>query len=193
MSIPSPGRRNEQPPGVARVDPVPVLSPSISSATGPLARVENVGHLDAEELRQVFLLVERATETDGVRPLSEAVSAELHGAARRDVRHVLVHVPHAGPDGTRLAGYGHLDTSDARAGGRGELAVDPELRGRGVGRLLLRHLLAGSPDQRLRLATQGNLPAARRLAAGIGYVAVHHPGTGSALDDTCVVYVRAGH
>jgi mycothiol synthase len=157
-------------------------------STGPLARVENVGRLDAEELRRVFLLVERATEADGVRPLSEAVSLELHGASRPAVRHVLVHVPDAGPEGTRLAGYGHLDTSDAQAGGRAQLVVDPELRGRGVGRLVLRHLLAGSPGQRLHVTAQGDLPAARRLAAGIGYVAVRHGERGSAVAEPSVVY-----
>jgi mycothiol synthase len=164
---------------------------TVSSSTGPLARVENVGHLDAAELRQVFLLVERATEADGVRPLSEAVSLELHGAARPDVRHVLVYVPDAGPEGTRLAGYGHLDTS-GRHTGRAELVVDPQLRRRGVGRLVLRHLLAGSPGQRLQVAAQGDLPAARRLAAGIGYVPVQQirPKAGCSPLETSVVYER---
>jgi mycothiol synthase len=174
-------------PGSSRGTPRVVTS---AGSTGPLARVENVGHLDAAELRRVFLLVERATEADGVRPLSEAVGLELHGPARPDVRHVLVHVPDAGPEGTRLAGYGHLDTSDTRTGSRAEFVVDPELRRRGVGRLVLRHLLGGSPDQRLQVVAQGDLPAARRLAAGIGYRAVQHipPLMGSTPIETSVVY-----
>jgi mycothiol synthase len=135
----------------------------------PLARVENVGRLDAEELRRVSLLVERATEVDGVRPLSEHVSLHLRSGGDDGVRHLLVYVPDSGPDGSRLAGYGHLDTSDVIAGGSAELAVDPDLRRRGVGRLIVRHLVAGSPDGRLRLWAHGDLPGARGLAHELGF------------------------
>jgi mycothiol synthase len=137
--------------------------------TEPFARVENVGRLDAEELRRVSLLVERATEADGVRPLSEHVSLHLRAGGDDGVRHLLVHVPDSGPDGDRLAGYAHLDTSDLVEGSSAELAVDPDRRGRGVGHLLVRHLLAGTPDGRLRLWAHGDLPAARRLAHEMGF------------------------
>lgn len=135
----------------------------------PLARVENLGRLDVEELGRVSLLVERATEADGVRPLSEHVSLHLRAGGDEGVRHVLVYVPDAGPDGNRLAGYGHLDVSDAVEGSSAELAVDPDLRGRGIAKLLVRHLLAGSPDGRLRLWAHGDLPAARHLAQELGF------------------------
>jgi mycothiol synthase len=131
--------------------------------------VENVGRLDAEELRRVSLLVERATEADGVRPLSEHVSLHLRCACDDGVRHVLVHVPHSGPDGDRLVGYGHLDSRDAVGGSSAELAVDPDARRHGVGRLLVRHLLAGSPDGRLRLWAHGDLIGARLLGQHLGY------------------------
>jgi mycothiol synthase len=139
------------------------------TAVEPLARVESIGRLDAEDLRQVSLLVERATEADGVRPLSEHVSLHLRSGGDTGARHLLVHVPDAGPEGDRLAGYGHLDTSDAVDGSSAELAVDPDLRGRRIGRLLVRHLLAGSPDGRLRLWAHGDLPGARRLAEELGF------------------------
>jgi len=40
-------------------------------------RVEVLDTLDSAEVNRVALLVERATETDGVRPLSEHVSLHL--------------------------------------------------------------------------------------------------------------------
>jgi mycothiol synthase len=139
------------------------------AAAEPLARAKFVGRLSDEEFRRVSLLVERATEADGVRPLSEQVSLHLRNGGDEGVRHLLVHVPDAGPDGDRLAGYGHLDTTDAVEGAGAELAVEPDLRRRGVGRLIARHLLAASPDGRLRLWAHGDLPGARRLAHEMGF------------------------
>jgi mycothiol synthase len=128
------------------------------------ARVEVVQRLDPGELAAVAVLVERATETDGVRPLSEHVMLHLrHGGDSAD-RHVLVY---AGSDG--LAGYAHLDGSDEVAGASAELVVDPGLRGQGFGRRLVRQLLAESPDGRLRLWSHGGHPSAAGLAAGMGF------------------------
>jgi mycothiol synthase len=146
-----------------------VLSSRSTARTELLAKVENLGRLDAEELRRVSLLVERATEADGVRPLSEHVSLHLRSGGDDGVRHILVHIPDAGPDGALLAGYGHLDPSDLVEGSSAELAVDPDLRRRGVGRLLVRHLLSGSPDGRLRLWAHSDLPGARRLSQELGF------------------------
>jgi mycothiol synthase len=133
-----------------------------SGQAGP--RVEVVQRLDPGELAAVAVLVERSTEADGVRPLSEHVMLHLrHGGDAVD-RHVLVY---ASPD--RLAGYAHLDATDEVAGPSAELVVDPELRGHGYGRRLVRQLLAETHDGRLRLWSHGGLPAATALAASMGF------------------------
>ena len=91
------------------------------------SRVEVLQRLDPGELAAVAVLVERATEADGVRPLSEHVMLHLrHGGDAVD-RHVLVY---AGPE--RLAGYAHLDATDEVAGPSAELVVDPEAARAGV-------------------------------------------------------------
>ncbi len=125
-------------------------------------RVEVLDRLDASELAAVALLVERATETDGVRPLSEHVSLHLRHGGDAAVRHVLLYA------GRRLAGYGHLDVTDTVAGSSAELVVDPGARGRGLGRRLVHQLLAETPDGRLRLWSHGDHAAAGALARSMG-------------------------
>jgi mycothiol synthase len=140
----------------------PAHRPAADQGSGP--RVEVLQRLDPGELAAVAVLVERATEADGVRPLSEHVMLHLrHGGDAVD-RHVLVY---AGPE--RLAGYAHLDATDEVEGASAELVVDPELRGNGYGRRLVRQLLAESPDGRLRLWSHGGHPAAAALAASMGF------------------------
>jgi len=131
------------------------------------ARVENVARLDPEELRLVTVLVERATEVDGVRPLSDAVTRSLAAPGASGVRHLLVHRP--GPDGPCLAGYAHLDGSDPVTGVRAELVVDPTMRRAGVARVLLGHLGAGARDGRLLVSAHGDLEAARATARRLGF------------------------
>jgi mycothiol synthase len=134
-------------------------------------RIEVLGRLSGPELAQVALLVEHATENDGVRPLSEHVSLHLRYGGDARVRNVLVYVPDesAPPGGSRLAAYAHLDVTDVVEGSSAELVVDPALRGRGLGRLLVTQLLSESPDGRLRLWSHGEQPAAAALAAGLGF------------------------
>jgi mycothiol synthase len=134
-----------------------------------LARVENLGGLDSDELRDVSLLVERATEADGVRPLSEETSRGLAVDAARGTRHLLVYLPHAGPVGGRLAGYGRLDPQGSGDASRGELVVDPDLRRRGVGRLLVRHLVAGAPGEDPSLWAYGDPAPAKAFAHRLGF------------------------
>ena len=82
--------------------------------------------LDADETDAVTLLGERATEHDGVRPLSEHVSLHLRHGGDEGVRHLLAYgdgrgaLPH-------LAGYAHLDVTDEVAGSSAEVVVDPGL------------------------------------------------------------------
>lgn len=126
-------------------------------------RVEVVGRLDPEEVRAVAVLVEAATEADGVRPLSEHVVLHLRYGGDAPVRNVLLYV------GDALAAYGHLDVTDEVAGASAEVVVDPAHRRRGLGRLLVRALLAETADGRLRLWAHGEHPAAAALAAAMGF------------------------
>lgn len=125
-------------------------------------RVEVTGRLDVDQLARVTLLVERATETDGARPLSEHVTLHLRYGGDTAVRHVLVY------SGDVLAGYAHVDPTDAVAGASAELVVDPGCRRQGVGRLLVTQVLAASPDGRLRLWAHGDHPGAAHLAESFG-------------------------
>ncbi len=129
--------------------------------------VEVVPHLEPVEVDAVAMLVERVTEADGVRPLSEHVTLHLRYGGDYDVRHVLVWAEAA--TGPRLAGYAHLDVTDVVEGSSAEMAVDPHFRSQGLGRLLARRLLAESPDGRLRLWAHGEHPAAGRLARELGF------------------------
>jgi mycothiol synthase len=126
-------------------------------------RVESLGRLDEDEVGRVALLVERATEADGVRPLSEHVALHLRHGGDAHVRNVLVYA-----DGA-LAAYAHLDVTDPVEGSSAELVVDPAHRGGGVGGRLVAELLRETPDGRLRLWAHGEHPAAARLAAHHGF------------------------
>jgi mycothiol synthase len=127
-------------------------------------RVEVVGRLDPAEIDRVWMLIERATETDGVRPLSEHVALHLRHGGDDRVRNVLLYTA-----GDHLAGYAHLDITDVVEGSSAELVVDPELRGRHLGRILVAHVLAETPDGRLRLWSHGEHPAAAALSAAMGF------------------------
>lgn len=129
--------------------------------TGP--RVEVLGRLDAAEVAEVAALVERATEADGVRPLSEHVMLHLRYGGDQEVRNVLVRV------GDELAAYGHLDVTDQVAGASAELTVDPAHRREGLGTLLVRTTLGETTDGRLRLWAHGEHPAAAAMAARLGF------------------------
>ncbi len=114
-------------------------------------------------MQAVRTLIEQATATDGMAPLSEHVLLHLPSGGDAEVRNVLV-----SEDDTLLA-YGHLDITDAIEGSSAELVVAPSARGRGVGKVLVEALLAASPDGRLRLWAHGDLPAARHLAKSLGF------------------------
>ncbi|MHB1613498.1 MAG: mycothiol synthase [Actinomycetes bacterium] len=134
-------------------------------------RLEVLGRLDAEETRRVALLAEAATETDGVRPLSEHVALHLRHGGDAGVRHVLAYAP--GPGHGTLVGYAHLDATDLVEGPSAELVVHPRYRGQGYGSTLVEALLAESSDGRLRLWAHGlgnreDSPAGR-LAWSLGF------------------------
>jgi mycothiol synthase len=121
------------------------------------------GRLPSDDVAAVRDLVEQATATDGVGPLSEHVMLHLPRGGDDRVRNLLV------VDGDRLVGYAHLDVTDEVAGSSAELAVLPDARGHGVGRLLVERLLQESPDGRLRLWAHGEHPGAGALARSMGF------------------------
>jgi len=148
--------------------PDPALSVSAASAAPSDFHLEVLHRLDADETAAVTLLVERATETDGVRPLSEHVSLHLRYGGDAGVRHFLLYGEGKG-ERPHLAGYAHLDTTDAVAGSSSELVVDPAWRRVGVGKALMQAIQHESPDGRLRLWAHGDHVAAARLAASLGF------------------------
>jgi len=144
-------------------DPAPSPVPGAVDARGPVVRAYDV--LPADLVAQVDRLVGTATETDGVRPLSEHVSLHLRLGGEGLDRHLLVVDPGTG----ETVGYAHLDPTDQVAGAAAELVVHPAHRSHGVGRALIEAALRLSPDGRLRLWAHGDHPAARRLAASLGF------------------------
>jgi mycothiol synthase len=131
------------------------------------ARVESLGSLGQPDLDSISALVDAATESDGVAPLGEAtVLAMLSGREGGSV-HLLV-LTGSPAAGEPVAGYAYLDaTEPGRASA--ELVVHPDWRRRGVGRLLVEHLERSAPGDRLLVWAHGQLPAAARLAARLGY------------------------
>lgn len=133
----------------------------------PPVQVEVLGPLDADEVRAVAVLVEAATEADGVRPLSEHVMLHLRYGGDERVRNVLVYV--GGSPGGTLAAYGHLDVTDEVAGASAEVVVHPAYRHQGLGRLIVQATLDETPDGRLRLWAHGEHPGAATLAGSMGF------------------------
>ena len=167
----------------------PLVTPSPgAAATGP--RLVLTGRIAGADVARVFEVVDAATRADGVSPLSEHVILHVRYGGEGPDRNLLLVVPeHAGPDGAyagarvdsvasdvvvvgpgeRLAGYAHLDPTDAVAGAALELVVHPDHRGLGYGRLLVDAAAAASPDGRLRLWAHGDSSPARALADSLGF------------------------
>jgi mycothiol synthase len=125
-------------------------------------RTEIRGRLGEDEVAAVLAVVEAATEADGVRPLNEHVMLHLRYGGDEQARAVLLYAD------DRIAGFAHLDPTDAVAGPSGELVIHPEFRRRGLGRRLLDAVLAETGG-RLRLWAHGGHPGAERLAASAGF------------------------
>ena len=126
-------------------------------------QVETLTRLSPEQVEDVLKLMSAAGDADGAYPLSEHVVLHLRHGGDADVRHLLLR------DGGELAGYAHVDVTDAVAGSSAELAVHPGFRRRGLGRQLVEAAVAASPDGRLRLWAHGEHPAAAALARTLGF------------------------
>lgn len=157
--------------------------------TGTSPRLVLAGRIADADVARVFEVVDAATRADGVSPLSEHVILHVRYGGEGPDRNLLLVVPDdraagapgraaagaGGPDvpvvghGERLAGYAHLDPTDAVAGAALELVVHPDHRGLGYGRLLVDAAAAAAPDARLRLWAHGDSSPARALADAMGF------------------------
>lgn len=134
--------------------------------------IERIGHILA-----------RAAEVDGTAPLSEqavrAVDAESAS------RHVLATV------GDTIVGYAGIGPSTSDAPPMAEAVVDPEHRGRGIGRTLVERALTGAGDE-ARIWAHGNHAPAQAVAAALGLkvarelLQMRRPLSGSELPEVSV-------
>ncbi|MGH8888959.1 MAG: mycothiol synthase [Acidothermaceae bacterium] len=125
-------------------------------------RVEAAGKLTAAQVAAVVALVDDATDTDGVRPLSEHVLLHLRYGGDSPARNLFVW------SGDQLAAYAHLDVTDRIEGPSTELVVAPTERRHGYGRALIENMLQHT-DGRLRLWAHGDLPEASLMASRLGF------------------------
>lgn len=115
-------------------------------------------------MTELISLVDRCTEHDGMRPLSEHVWLHLKEGGDEHGRHLI-----ARDDTHNAVGYAHLDITDEVEGPSAEVAVDPAARRQGLGRQLIEALLSVSPDGRLRLWAHGQQAGAAELALSMGF------------------------
>lgn len=127
-------------------------------------RVEALERPGPDDVADVLALVADATAADGHRPLSEHVELHLRRGGDGADRHVLARDPTGA-----LAGYAHVDPTDAVDGASAEVVVHPSRRRDGLGRALVRAAETVSPDGRVRLWSHGDDPAAAALSASMGY------------------------
>ena len=91
-------------------------------------RLETLGPLTAAQVAAVTALVDDATDTDSVRPLSEHVMLHLRYGGDQPARNIVIW--HGTP--ARLVAYAHLDVTDPIDGPSAELVVAPDARRRGL-------------------------------------------------------------
>jgi len=133
------------------------------TATRPASRLDVSTRLGTDDVAAVIDLLDAVTDADGVHPLSEHVMLHLSYGGDTDARHLL-----ASQDG-RLVGYGHIDVTDTVEGSAAELAVHPDARRRGIGRMIVARMIDETPDGRLRLWAHGQHPGAAALARDLGF------------------------
>jgi mycothiol synthase len=127
-------------------------------------RIEARPRLEPDTVAPLISLVDRVTNHDGMRPLSEHVWLHLKEGGDERGQH-LIAWDHDGA----IVGYAHLDVTDAVEGASAELAVDPAERRHGLGRHLIEELIRHSPDGRLRLWAHGEQAGAAELASSMGF------------------------
>lgn len=127
------------------------------------------GSLPQADLAAARSLIRAATEADGIGPISEDARLALaHGRPGADF--LLLRTI-----GGDLAGYAYAAPPAEQGARAAELVVAPAFRHRGLGADLAAGLIAASadhPDAPLEFWAHGDHPAARKLAAGLGFAAV---------------------
>jgi mycothiol synthase len=126
-------------------------------------RIDPVSALTEDDTAAVLALVERATDADGRRPISEHVWLHLRGGGHHGDLHLL-----ARSDAGDLVGYAHMDATDPVGGPIAELAVDPSSRRGGLGHALIEELIRVGGG-RLRLWAHGEQAGAGQLADQMGF------------------------
>ncbi len=138
-------------------------APERDAADAGQVRVSASGPLRPPDAAAALQLASEAAAADGVSPLSEHVVLQLRYGGDPLARNVMLWYQDS------LAGYGHLDPTDRAEGPAAEMVIRPAARRRGLGRLLGRALVAAADGASLRLWAHGDLPAAARLAAAVGF------------------------
>lgn len=131
--------------------------------------VTSSDHVTVAERTQVEAVDRAATAADGVAALDDQAHLDLQYGGGAAVRHTLARSP--GTDA--VVGYAQLRlglaADDAAVG---QLVIDPQHRGAGLGAAVMRRLIAQAGSRRLRVWAHGDHPAARRLADQLGFVRV---------------------
>lgn len=130
----------------------------------PHYRIEARPTLALDQIASICALIDRVTDHDGMRPLSEHVWLHLKEGGDERGQHLIA----TRADGS-VAAYAHLDVTDPVDGPSAELAVDPADRRLGLGRQLIDELITHSPDGRLRLWAHGEQAGAAELATSMGF------------------------
>lgn len=133
-------------------------------ADAPAFDLDLVSRLTDDQVAAVSGVIERATDVDGMRPVSEHVWLHLQEGGDEGGLHLL-----ARDVSGALVGYAHLDVTDEVEGPSAEVAVDPSARRLGLGRLLVEDLIRRSPDGRMRLWAHGEQAGAAELATSLGF------------------------
>ncbi|GAA1146114.1 mycothiol synthase [Ornithinicoccus hortensis] len=125
--------------------------------------------LQPRQSAEVSALVVRATQHDGVRPLSEQTVLDVRRLPDEPTPpdatpgvHLVVE-DHPGEIDARVLGYAHVERSDPPSA---EIVVDPEHRRGGVGGALLQQVLEEYPG--VRVWAHGDLVPARKMADAFG-------------------------
>ena len=125
---------------------------------------EFVDRPSTEQAEAVRAVLSRATQADGVAPISEQA---VHSLGREGgARHLVV----VGDDGA-VTGYANVTPGEDGHPAMAEVVVDPQARGRGLGGELVDRALGEGGDG-TRVWAHGDLPAARAVASRLGLAGV---------------------